>query len=152
MPIYARTMDQKLRVAVFRLKKTKQNKTKSKATALDTFCPYLSKRLPFFACLSHKLLQTLNGTNLDYSTAILKEKLEETLDFGSQRGLPHSTEMSRNAHNNKNGKYGKISPTTTWRPMQMRRQGGPLVKPANLANLAKMANWSKSPTTTLRPM
>ena len=57
--------------------------------------------------------------------------------------------MSRNAHNNKNGKNRKISPTTTWRPMQMRRQGNPLVKPANLANLAnlaKMANRSKSPT------
>ena len=26
----------------------------------------------------------------------------------------------------------------------MRRQEDPLVKPANLANLAKMANWSKS--------
>ena len=64
-------------------------------------------------------------------------------------------DMSRNAHNNKNGKNGKISPTTTWRSMQMRRQEGPLVKPAilaNLANLAKMANWSKSPTTTWRPM
>ena len=46
-------------------------------------------------------------------------------------------DMSRNAHNNKNGKNGKISPTTTWRPMQMRRQEGPLVKPAILANLAK---------------
>ena len=37
----------------------------------------------------------------------------------------------------------------------MRRQEGSLVKPAiwaNLANLAKMANWSKSPTTTWRPM
>ena len=59
-------------------------------------------------------------------------------------------DMSRNAHNNKNG---KISPTTTWRPLQMRRQEGPLVKlaiVANLANLAKMANWSKSPTTTWR--
>ena len=33
----------------------------------------------------------------------------------------------------------------------MRRQEGPLVKPANLANLAKMANWSKSPT-IWRPM
>ena len=35
----------------------------------------------------------------------------------------------------------------------MRRQEGPLVEPAilaNLANLAKMANWSKSPTTTWR--
>ena len=32
-----------------------------------------------------------------------------------------------------------------------RRQEGPLGKPANLANLAKMANWSKSPT-TWRPM
>ena len=60
-------------------------------------------------------------------------------------------DMSRNAHNNKNGKNGKISPTTTWRPMQMRRQEGPLVKPANLANLAKIANWSKSPS-TWRPM
>ena len=34
----------------------------------------------------------------------------------------------------------------------MKRQEGPLVQPANLANLAKMANWSKSPTTTWRPM
>ena len=61
-------------------------------------------------------------------------------------------DMSRNAHNNKNGKNGKISPTITWRPMQMRRQEGLLVKPANLTNLAKMANWSKLPTTTWRPM
>jgi len=29
----------------------------------------------------------------------------------------------------------------------MRRQEGPLGKLANLANLAKMGNWSKSPTT-----
>ena len=58
-------------------------------------------------------------------------------------------DMSRNAHNNKNGKNGKISPSTTWRPMQMRRQEGPLVKPVILANLAKMENWSKSPTTNL---
>ena len=42
------------------------------------------------------------------------------------------------------------SPTTTWRPMQMRGQEGPLAKPAILANLEKMANWSKSPTTTWR--
>ena len=37
----------------------------------------------------------------------------------------------------------------------MGRQEGPLAKPAilaNLENLAKMANWSKSPTTTWRPM
>ena len=33
----------------------------------------------------------------------------------------------------------------------MRRQEGPLVKPVNSANLAKMANWSKSPT-TWKPM
>ena len=60
-------------------------------------------------------------------------------------------DMSRNAHNNRNGKNGKISQTTTWTPMQVRRKEGPLVKPANLASLAKMANWSKSPTTTWRP-
>ena len=36
---------------------------------------------------------------------------------------------------------------TIWRPMQMRRQEGPLVKPANFANLAKVVNWSKSPIT-----
>ena len=35
--------------------------------------------------------------------------------------------------------------------MQMGIQEGPLEKPANLANLAKMANWSNSPT-TWRPM
>ena len=34
----------------------------------------------------------------------------------------------------------------------MRRYEGPVVKPVTLANLAKMANWSKSPTTTWRPM
>ena len=62
------------------------------AAASDTFCPHLSKSLAFlFACLSHKLLQTIDGTSLDYSTTIVKEKLEEPLDFGSQRGLPHST-------------------------------------------------------------
>ena len=33
----------------------------------------------------------------------------------------------------------------------MRRQEGPLGKPANLANLAKITNWSKSPK-TWRPM
>ena len=33
----------------------------------------------------------------------------------------------------------------------MSREEGPLVKPANLANLAKITNWSKSPT-TWRPM
>ena len=35
--------------------------------------------------------------------------------------------------------------------MQMRRQEGPLGKPMNLANLPKMANWSKFPT-TWKPM
>ena len=48
--------------------------------------------------------------------------------------------MSRYAHKHKNG---KISPTTTWRPMQMRRQEGPLVKPGNLANLANLASLAK---------
>ena len=63
------------------------------AAVLDTFCPHLPKSLAFFfAYLCHKLLQTINTTNPDYSTTIVKEKkLEETLDFGSQRGLPHST-------------------------------------------------------------
>ena len=64
-------------------------------------------------------------------------------------------EICPEMHTTTNSKNGKISPTTTWRPMQMRRQEGPLVKPANLANLAnlaKMANWSKSLTTSWRPM
>ena len=47
----------------------------------------------------------------------------------------------------KNGKLVKIA-TTTWRPMQMKRQEGPLVKQSILENLAKMENWSKSATTT----
>ena len=41
----------------------------------------------------------------------------------------------------KAGENSKISPTTTCRPMEMRRQEGPLGKPANLAKRAKMANW-----------
>ena len=49
MSMYARTMDQKLRVVVFRLKKKEK---KNMAAALDTFCPHLPKSLPaFFRCL-----------------------------------------------------------------------------------------------------
>ena len=44
MPKYARTMDHKLRVVVFRLRKKKE---KHMAAALDTFCPHLSKSLAF---------------------------------------------------------------------------------------------------------
>ena len=58
------------------------------AAAFETFCPHLPKSLAFFfLCLSHKLLQTIERTNPDYFTTIVKEKVEETLDFGSQRRL-----------------------------------------------------------------
>ena len=70
------------------------------AVALHTCCPHLLRSslfccccflflflFLFFVCLSHKLLQTIKRTNPDYSETIVKEQLEETLDFGSQRGF-----------------------------------------------------------------
>ena len=59
------------------------------AAALDTFSPHLPKSLAYF-CLSYKLLQSINKTNPDFCTTMVKEKLEETLDFGRQRGFPPS--------------------------------------------------------------
>ena len=45
MSIYAKTMGQKLRVIVLRLKKKTK---KPMAAALDTFCPHIPKSLPAF--------------------------------------------------------------------------------------------------------
>ena len=44
---------------------------------------------------------------------------------------------------NESGKNGKISPTTTWRPMQMRKQEGPLVKPAKFGEFGESGKNGK---------